>query len=167
MWGDSRSPAFGDITEHFHSFCQKYIDVEGKDKKKFKTLRKMWGESIKSIEDVSEVFVNFLLGKIKKLPWCDEFTTQNEITKIIELLLRLNKKNVFSINSQPPVSSCKSNDPIHGWGPKNGYVFQKCYIEFFISEENLKKLIEILNSNNYSDTIVYQAVNLKGGKLIK
>jgi len=163
MWGDSRSPAFGDITEHFHSFCQKYIDVDGNDKKKFKTLRKMWGEKIESINDVSNIFIDFLNGKIKKLPWCEEFTTQNEISKIIDLLLKLNKKNIFSINSQPPVNGAKSTDPIHGWGPKKGYVYQKCYIEFFINPEKLKLLIELLDTEEYVDTIVYQAVNLQGG----
>jgi methylenetetrahydrofolate reductase (NADPH) len=41
MWGDSRSPAFGDITEHFNSFCHKHIDIDSLDQKKFKPLRKI------------------------------------------------------------------------------------------------------------------------------
>jgi methylenetetrahydrofolate reductase (NADPH) len=113
------------------------------------------------------VFINFLLGKIKKLPWCEEFSTHDEITLIKELLLKLNKKNILSINSQPSVNGSKSTDSVVGWGPKNGYVYQKCYIEFFIGEENLKKLTDIINSNEeYSQTIVYQAVNLKGGIIL-
>lgn len=153
--------AFGDITEHFHSFCHKYIDVENKDKKKLKALKKIWGESINSIDNIKDVFVSFLEGKINKLPWCEEFSTQDEISLIKDFLLKLNKNKIFTINSQPNANCVKSNDPYVGWGPSNGYVFQKCYIEFFISESDLLKLIEIINIG-FSETIVYQCINNSG-----
>ena len=37
----------------------------------------------------------------------------------------MNERGFLTINSQPAVDGVKSNDPVHGWGPKNGYVYQK------------------------------------------
>jgi methylenetetrahydrofolate reductase (NADPH) len=65
IWGDSRSPAFGNISEHFVSFCKDYL----KDNKKSKQLKKMWGDKLTSIDDVSRTFINYIDGKINKLPW--------------------------------------------------------------------------------------------------
>jgi hypothetical protein len=31
-----------------------------------------------------------------------------------------------------------------GWGPSNGYVFQKAYLEFFTSEMNVLAILQIL-----------------------
>jgi methylenetetrahydrofolate reductase (NADPH) len=65
IWGDSRSPAFGNIAEHFVSFCKDYL----KDTKKSKQLRKIWGEKLLTVEDVAKTFINYIDGKINKLPW--------------------------------------------------------------------------------------------------
>lgn len=71
----------------------------------------------------------------------------------------MNQNLMFTINSQPQVNSCPSADPIYGWGPENGYVYQKAYIEFFVPAE----LVILLK--NYLDTkpsMTYQALNLAG-----
>jgi len=57
------------------------------------------------------------------------------------------------------VNGAPSADPKFGWGPKNGYVYQKAYIEFFIPAELIGLLIEHLNKY---EMITYQAINNKG-----
>jgi methylenetetrahydrofolate reductase (NADPH) len=162
IWGDSRSPAFGNLTDHFVSFCKDYIP--SKDSvKKIKQLKKMWGDKVKSLDDVSTVFLNYIDGKIKKLPWCEESELQNEILLVKEVLNILNKNEIFTINSQPAVNGKPSSDPYVGWGPSDGYVYQKMYIEFFIDKAKLEKMIKMINK--YS-SIYYQAVN-KNGEVIQ
>lgn len=39
---------------------------------------------------------------------------------------------LLTINSQPVANGVKSNDPVFGWGPSGGYIYQKAYYEFFI-----------------------------------
>lgn len=158
VWGDSRSPAFGNLTDHFVSFCKEYISVKD-SAKKLKQLKKMWGESLASLEDVSKVFINYIEGKIKKLPWCEESELELEINQIKDLLFELNSHNIYTINSQPAVNGKSSNDPEVGWGPGNGYVYQRMYIEFFIDKDKIEKIVSILK--NYPQ-ITYQAVNKNG-----
>ena len=155
IWGDSRSPAFGNVTEHFVSLCKGKIG----DSKKGKTLRKIWGDKLKSVQDVEEVFINYIEGKIKKLPWCEESELQNEIIYIKDLLLKMNIHGILTINSQPAVNGKPSEDQDFGWGPSDGYVYQKMYVEFFIEKANLDKLVSVMK--NYS-SINYQAVNNTG-----
>lgn len=55
-----------------------------------------------------------------------------------------------------------SADAKFGWGPKNGYVYQKAYIEFFIPRELIYKLIEHLNQY---EMLTYQAINHAGEEI--
>ena len=79
------------------------------------------------------------------------------------MLINLNLKKIFTINSQPPANGKPSNDPYVGWGPSNGYIYQRFYIEFFIDIERLHKLIVFLKE---STSISYQAINKDGGIII-
>ena len=86
------------------------------------------------------------------------------------------------INSQPRVDGAKSEDPAFGWGPINGYVYQKvrsfcfpsqclsdsdmhspppekAYLEVFCPPQHVEELLEILNDN---PSITYHAVNKQG-----
>ncbi len=158
IWGDSRSPAFGNVEDHFLSICKDYY----KDSKRTKHYKKIWGDKITSLEDISQVFINFIEGKIKKIPWCEETEIENEIILIKDILLEFNSKFIFTINSQPTANCKPSNDPYVGWGPNNGYIFQRFYIEFFIDPHKLYKLIDYLKQ---SPLISYQAIN-KNGEVI-
>ena len=40
-------------------------------------------------------------------------------------LAELNQLGFFTINSQPAVNGARSDDKTFGWGPSNGYVYQK------------------------------------------
>jgi methylenetetrahydrofolate reductase (NADPH) len=78
---------------------------------------------------------------------------------IKDLLFNLNTNKIFTINSQPAVNGISSSDPNLGWGPTDGYVYQKLYIEFFIDRSTLDKLIDVLKDQK---SIYYQAVNRNG-----
>ena len=64
----------------------------------------------------------------------------------------------MTINSQPAVNACKSINAKYGWGPDNGYVYQKAYVELFIPAGMIEKLVDHLDK--YPD-ITYQAINMK------
>ena len=48
------------------------------------------------------------------------------------------------MNSQPSVNCVPSNDPKVGWGPPGGFVYQKAYLEFFTSGENIRALLQVI-----------------------
>jgi len=92
---------------------------------------------------VSNVFVLYLQGKIRKYPF-SEGSLQPETDTILEPLINMNNHKLFTINSQPRVNGVPSTDPKYGWGPKYGYVYQKAYYEFFVPREMLEPLIKHL-----------------------
>ena len=49
-----------------------------------------------------------------------------------------------------------SNDPNVGWGPKNGYVFQKQYIEIFVPPQLIGPLVAHLSLH---PALSFQAAN--------
>jgi len=71
----------------------------------------------------------------------------------------MNKNGFLTINSQPRVNGALSTDPKVGWGPKGGYVYQKAYVEFFVSPPLFATLQEI---SKKFQSIPYYAVNCKG-----
>ena len=60
------------------------------------------------------------------LPWNDE-PLAAETSLMKEELLRVNRRGILTINSQPNINGKPSSDPIVGWGPSGGYVFQKVW----------------------------------------
>lgn len=51
---------------------------------------------------------------------------------IAEKLARINDLGFLTINSQPAVNGVPSNDKAFGWGPSNGFVYQKvCWPSMF------------------------------------
>lgn len=147
-WGDSRSPAFGELTDYHLFLHQKTL--------KPAECRALWGEEIVTPSDCGRTFVRFLNGEIDRLPWID--TELNlETGPIKDGLIRLNESGFWTINSQPCVNGADSADPAVGWGGAGGVVYQKAYIEFFTSPELLKVLIRVLN--RFGTRINYQAVN--------
>ncbi len=55
-WGLSRSPAFGETDNYFS--MSKSLSVNFEDRKK------LWGNEVKSFDDVSALFVSYLSGNI-------------------------------------------------------------------------------------------------------
>ncbi|XP_010626453.1 methylenetetrahydrofolate reductase isoform X3 [Fukomys damarensis] len=138
----------------------------GRCKSPRQELLKMWGEELSSEESVFEVFAHYLSGepnqygyKVTCLPWNDEpLAAETNLMK--QQLLRVNRLGILTINSQPNVNGRPSSDPIVGWGPSGGYVFQKAYLEFFTSRETVEALLQVLRK--YELRVNYHIVDVKG-----
>ena len=130
-WGDSTSPAFGELSElsHFYSFTL------GSDDDR----RAMLGTCPLKEADVYEVFARYVEGKVPHIPWC-ETPLQPESFLVQSQLARLNRLGLLTVNSQPNVDGASSSHPAFGWGGKGGRVYQKAYVECFVSPEKTNKL---------------------------
>ncbi|CUM67936.1 uncharacterized protein PRCAT00005649001 [Priceomyces carsonii] len=158
-WGDSRSPAFGDIdlfaTDLLRQSPKKAFDL--------------WGAP-QSLKDFGELIVSYLKGDLKSLPWSDG-QIGKDTSIIVEDLIKLNRKGFFTTNSQPALNAVKSSDSVFGWGPKNGYIYQKQYLEFLCHQDLipdlLQKISEYNNAQNGSGcgNVTYYAVNKNGDLL--
>jgi hypothetical protein len=87
------------------------------------TAYQVWGHP-ETAEEIGQLFANFCRGKVASLPWSEDAPAP-ETGVIFEHLARLNESGFLTINSQPAVNGAPSNDPVHGWGPGSGYVYQK------------------------------------------
>lgn len=145
-WGDSRSPAFGELDAYG-------IGLKGTNEQNIK----LWGEP-RSIRDVADIFIRFLDDEIKSLPW-SESPISSEANAIKPELIDLNKRGFLTINSQPSVNGVKSSDATYGWGPRGGYVYQKAYLELLISPQLITELIARMRKD---PNITYYAVNKAG-----
>ena len=111
-WGDSRSPAYGELDGWGTSI--KYEPEEAIS---------IWGLPNK-VEDICNLFARFCVNDLKALPWSDQ-PPARETSVIDRQLAKMNEIGFLTINSQPAVNGANSNDPVHGWGPEGGYVYQK------------------------------------------
>ncbi|KAL4797042.1 methylenetetrahydrofolate reductase-domain-containing protein [Aspergillus venezuelensis] len=145
-WTDSRSPAFGELELYG-------IGIKGTNEQNIK----LWGEP-KSVRDLTDVFVRFLEGGLDRLPWSDSPITP-ETNAIKDPLVELNKRGFLTINSQPAVNGAKSSHPVYGWGPKNGFVYQKAYLELLVPPYLIDELISRINANS---DLTYHAVTKAG-----
>lgn len=137
-WGDSTSPAFGELSEvsHFYSFTL------GSDDDR----RDMLGHNPKTHQDIYEVFACYVEGSIPHIPWC-ETPLQPESYLIQSQLATLNRAGFLTVNSQPSVNGASSTNPTFGWGGPGGYVYQKAYCECFTSPENTNRLVALVSSH--------------------
>jgi len=145
-WGDSRSPAFGELDAYG-------IGLTGTNEDN----RKKWGEP-KALRDIANLFVAYLQNKVASLPWSESPLT-SEADVLRDHLVTLNSKGLITINSQPAVDGVKSTHPVHGWGPPNGYVYQKAYLELLVHPGLYPKLVERINRR---EDFMYYAVTLNG-----
>ncbi|ODV92185.1 hypothetical protein CANCADRAFT_30430 [Tortispora caseinolytica NRRL Y-17796] len=108
----------------------------------------LWGAP-ETVDDISKLICNHLTSGTPNsfLPWSDSLQDlSDETTTIAQELLLLNESGYWTISSQPALNGVRSSDPIYGWGPDNGYVYQKAFVEFFISTEKWHRLKERLDS---------------------
>ena len=152
-WGDSSSPAFGELSDlsHFYSFSL------GSEEDR----RAMLGHEPKHPQDVYEVFAKYVEGKIPHIPWC-ETSLQPESFVIQQDLAKLNRSGFLTINSQPSVNGISSSDKIFGWGGTGGYIYQKEYCECFCSPKHAKALVDMVKE--YPTMNLY-AVNKAGEEM--
>ena len=110
------------------------------------------------MDDLAGLFVSFCEGSLRALPWIDG-PLSLETEAIRADLLWLNKHGYLTINSQPAVNGARSHDAIYGWGPEGGRVYQKAYVEFFVSAEQLGNLETELSAH---PSLQFFAVNDSG-----
>ncbi|KAA1133529.1 hypothetical protein PGTUg99_021969 [Puccinia graminis f. sp. tritici] len=152
-WGDSRSPAYGELDGYG-------ININAATMETLKGLKKF----PTSLADLARIFANYCGARfpgeepVKYLPWSD-IPLSEETNKIEDVLVKINKRGFLTINSQPAVDGAKSSDPVHGWGPRGGYVYQKAYLEFFCCPEKFQSLTERLEKD---PDVTYYAVTKTG-----
>ena len=133
-WGDGRSPAFGELSDsHF------FRPTEGSKEDRLA----MWGDAPIVAQDIYEVFAKYVEGRIPILPWCETATAEETVT-ISTPLADFNRAGFLTINSQPAVNGESSGHEVYGWGGRGGRVYQKAYVEFFTSPENLQLILDIV-----------------------
>jgi methylenetetrahydrofolate reductase (NADPH) len=147
-WGDSRSPAFGELDAYG-------IGLKGSNEQN----RKLWGEP-RSIKDVTSIFVRYVKNDLDSLPWSESQLT-SEVDVIKHHLLSLNQRGLLTINSQAAVDGVPSSHPVYGWGPAGGYVYQKAYLELFLHPSLMPEVIRRIEKH---PDLTYYAVN-KAGEL--
>ncbi|EER33755.1 methylenetetrahydrofolate reductase 2 [Candida tropicalis MYA-3404] len=158
-WGDSRSPAFGDI-----DLCASELLRQSP-----KRAQELWGLP-QTISDITGLVISYLKGQLNSLPWFDGAIGE-DTNIILDHLIELNENSLITLNSQPSLNSVRSSDKVFGWGPKNGYVYQKQYLEFFCHKDVVARLLDHIDQYNKnqgdstSAVISYYAVN-KNGNLI-
>ncbi|KNC82214.1 methylenetetrahydrofolate reductase (NADPH) [Sphaeroforma arctica JP610] len=135
-WGDRRSPAFGDVGSYYIFNPSRMYNPK---------VKETYGPC-DSIDAIADVFVKYLSGGIKVLPWSETEMIAIETAQINDDLLWLNQNHLFTINSQPRVNGVPSTDASFGWGPEGGYVYQKAYLEFFATKDIVDKLFEAVKT---------------------
>lgn len=145
-WGDSRSPAFGELDAYG-------IGLKGTNEQNIK----LWG-SPQTLRDLANIFIRFLENDLQSLPWSESPIT-SETDSIKSELIDLNRRGLLTITSQPSVNGVKSSHPIHGWGPHGGYVYQKAYLELLIPPQLISELIARIDKGS---DMTFHAVNKEG-----
>lgn len=69
-------------------------------------------------------FSYFISYQVICLPWNDD-PLAPETNMLKDSLAKVNRRGILTINSQPKINGKPSSDPVVGWGPPGGYVFQK------------------------------------------
>jgi methylenetetrahydrofolate reductase (NADPH) len=151
-WGDARSPAYGEIDGYGVSLHMS-----------FNQAIKLWGYP-SSVSDITAIFLAHLRGEIKAIPWSEEGLNP-ETETIKGELLKLNEKGWWTVASQPAVNGVRSNDSVFGWGPRNGFVFQKAFVEFFIPSSSWTTLKQRLSQPGIKEEVSWYASNAKGDLL--
>ena len=145
-WGDSRSPAFGELDAYD-------IGLKGSNEQNIK----LWGMP-ENLKDIADVFIRYIEGDIATLPWSESAIT-SEAQAIKPELIELNRRGMLTITSQPSVNGVKSTHPVHGWGPHGGYVYQKAYVELLVTPHLINELISRIEKN---PNMTYYAVTNHG-----
>lgn len=145
-WGDARSPAFGEIDGYGPTL---HVSTP--------QALKLWGHPVEK-GDISRIFRKHIEGDLEAIPWSEQGLSP-ETSTIAKELLGLNAKGWWTVASQPAVNGVPSTDAIFGWGPKNGFVFQKPFVELFIPSADWKALQPRLDAH---EQISYFAGNAQG-----
>lgn len=145
-WGDARSPAYGEIDGYGVSL---HMSVN--------QATKLWGYP-ETPSDITSLFIRHMEGALSALPWSEQGLNE-ETGTIRQQLLALNSKGWWTVASQPAVNGVRSTDPIFGWGPRSGFVFQKAFVELFLPSADYVSLRASLLPN---EEVSFLAMNAAG-----
>lgn len=148
-WGDARSPAYGEIDGYgvsLHMSTSRALEL--------------WGSPTR-VEDINALFIRHVQGALPAIPWSEE-GLMPESTTIQPHLVRLNDKGWWTVASQPAVNARRSSDATFGWGPDNGFVFQKAFVEFFLPSKDWEALRGRLVDTSLREKICFYAANARG-----
>ncbi|KAF5380910.1 hypothetical protein D9615_004169 [Tricholomella constricta] len=121
-FGDFKSPAFGN-QDPWGGPALRNDEVS------------QWGHP-KTLDDLTQLFLDHLHSKISTTPFSPT-PLSPESLMILPHLEKLTKRGWWTVGSQPAVDGASSADEVFGWGPRSGYVFQKGFVEFFCSAEDV------------------------------
>ena len=137
-WGDARSPGMLSTSiirdssclckyhPYLAHFSKAYGEIDGYGVSLHVSVAnaiRLWGHPA-SEDDITSLFVRHMNGDLEAIPWSEE-GLNDESKAIHGELLKLNRKKWWTVASQPAVNGVRSDDAMFGWGPKNGFVFQK------------------------------------------
>jgi len=145
-FGDSRSPAYGELDGYGVWIKQTKEDA-----------LKLWGQPT-TFTEVAKLFSRFCTNDLSALPWSDQAPSV-ETSVISKQLAQMNELGFLTINSQPAVNGARSDDKVFGWGPSNGYVYQKAYLEFFVNPILLSLLLKHIERDS---NMTYYVINNRG-----
>jgi methylenetetrahydrofolate reductase (NADPH) len=145
-FGDAKSPAFGQT-----DLWDSGLAVSPNDG------IQRWGRP-QTAEDVTSIFLAYLEGRVQTTPWSDG-PLDRESVPILPHLRKLNERAWWTVGSQPAVDAAPSSDETYGWGPRDGYVFQKAFVEFFATKEEVRQLGEKIVKHGRGQ-LTYFAANM-------
>jgi len=150
--GRLSGPEFAPIGEFaMPTFCKDSMDRINSER------LQMWG-SPSTVSEVAEVIVEYICGNVKRLPWRpDKPASGTQL--LVRQLIKVNRLGLLTINWLPRVNGTSSSDLFVGWGEPHGLIYQRSYLEFFVSPENLNKLLQGFASQTH---ILYIASNKAG-----
>lgn len=103
-----------------------------------------WGPELSSVDQVKAIFSKFYSGELAVFPWSETaYVDQGSLKPRLAALIA---KGMLPINAQAAVCGTASSDAAFGWGPVGGHVYQKGYVEFFVSPEQFKTLLPELQA---------------------
>ncbi|KAJ3889733.1 methylenetetrahydrofolate reductase-domain-containing protein [Lentinula edodes] len=146
-WGDSKSPAYGVQGPWGNNDAINQVTIS------------QWGNP-QSLDDLTALFLKYLHSDIDTTPFSSD-PILDESKLILPHLRKLTERGWWTVGSQPAVDGIDSSDPVVGWGPRNGYVFQKSFVEFFCTEEDVN-MIEKKVAEKGDGWVHYYAANSKG-----
>ena len=145
-YGDIRSPAYGELDGWGASI-----------KLSHNSAIKEWGFPVDK-HDINTIFLKYINGEISSLPWFEE-NLDPESDSILPYLKSLAERGWWTVGSQPAVDAISSSDKVFGFGPKNGWVFQKAFVEFWVPNDEIEDLCKRLDGWKDGG---YYAGNFKG-----
>lgn len=138
-YGDARSPAFGELDGYGASL-----------KVRPEEALRLWGTPVDE-DDIARLFTAYVSGQLECIPWCD-IPVWDETVQLLPALLHLNQpkadggKSWWTVGSQPAVDGIDSGDATFGFGPSNGFIFQKSFVELFMSEADKNALVKAIEA---------------------